>query len=122
MRIDKVKYTAQYDEFGNIKAQWIGMEAVIDDTESPERQLDKIKEMTDSWYKKNTTITPNGYPNLLNPEELPVINTAEERIGIEIENTTTKDELLKYKDSLSTPYLAGLYSTKLILLNNTVNK
>jgi len=53
MRIDRVKYTAHYDEYGNVKDQWVGLEAVIDDTESPERQLDAIKKITDQWYKAN---------------------------------------------------------------------
>lgn len=54
MRIDRVKYTAHYDEFGVLKDQWIGMEAEIDDMEDAKKQLSAIKELTDSWYKSNT--------------------------------------------------------------------
>lgn len=52
MRIDRVKYTAHYDEFGVLKAQWIGLEGQIDDTEIPEKKLDEIKEITEQWYRK----------------------------------------------------------------------
>lgn len=86
VRIDRVKYTAHYDEFGNLKAQWIGMEAAIDDTETPEKQLDKIKAMTESWYRANNThINADGYPNLLNPDyALPTItsHSSEPQIGV----------------------------------------
>lgn len=59
MRIDRVKYTAHYDEFGVLKDQWIGLEAAIDDTEIPERQLDAIKAITESWYhKQNPGLQP----------------------------------------------------------------
>lgn len=53
MRIDKVKFTAHYDEFGFIKDQWVGFEGIIDDTEDPEKQATVLKEMTDRWYKAN---------------------------------------------------------------------
>ncbi len=53
MRIDRVKYTAHYDEFGFIKDQWVGFEGSIDDTEDPEKQATIIKEMTERWYKSN---------------------------------------------------------------------
>lgn len=62
MRIDRVKYTAHYDEYGQLKAQWIGMEAAIDDTEDAGRQLTAIKELTESWYKSNapSSVGPVG--------------------------------------------------------------
>lgn len=63
MRIDRVKYTAHYDEFGVLKDQWIGLEGQIDDTEVPEKKLDEIKEITEQWYRKQN-------PNL-NPYNLP---------------------------------------------------
>ena len=63
MRIDKVKYTAHYDEFGQLKDQWIGLEAAIDDMEVPEKQLDAIKEITEQWYRKhNPHLQPQGPP------------------------------------------------------------
>lgn len=58
MKIDRVKYTAHYDEYGQLKDQWIGLEAAIDDTEDAKRQLTAIKELTESWYKSNTTPMP----------------------------------------------------------------
>lgn len=61
MRIDRVKYTAHYDEFGVLKDQWIGLEAEIDDTEIPEKQLDAIKAITDQWYRtKNSHLQLQG--------------------------------------------------------------
>lgn len=67
MRIDRVKYTAHYDEFGVLKDQWIGLEGQIDDTEIPEKKLDEIKSITESWYRKqNPHLQPppmfNGTP------------------------------------------------------------
>lgn len=61
MRIDRVKYTAHYDEFGFIKDQWVGFEGSIDDTEDPEKQATVIKEMTERWYKTNN-INKSDYP------------------------------------------------------------
>lgn len=58
MRIDRVKYTAHYDEYGQLKDQWIGMEAEINADEDPKKQLTAIKELTESWYKSNTTPMP----------------------------------------------------------------
>lgn len=64
MRIDRVKYTAHYDEYGQLKDQWIGMEGAIDDTEVPEKQLDAIKEITEQWYRKqNPHLQPQGPPS-----------------------------------------------------------
>lgn len=85
LRIDRIKFTAHYDEFGNLKDQWIGMEAAIDDTETPERQLDKIKVMVDNWYKANNIQINGGYPNALSPDyALPTItsHSAEPQIGV----------------------------------------
>lgn len=63
MRIDRVKFTAHYDEFGVLKSQWIGLEAAIDDTEVPEKQLDAIKGITENWYRKqNPHLQPQGPP------------------------------------------------------------
>jgi hypothetical protein len=49
--------------------------------------------------------------------ELPVINKAEERLGILIENAGTMEELLEYKNECSTVYLADLWASKLSILN-----
>ena len=99
--------------------EWVGIEIEYDmSSECPRDVLTNAKEIINGWHSLNNPAShTSGYPNLLNPEELPVINAAEERIGIEIENATTKEELIKHKDSLSTHYLADLYSTKLFQLN-----
>lgn len=115
MKVDRTKYTAHYEN-GMVVAQWISVEMALDGAngESPLDALDRSKELVEQWYKSKN-IEPAAY---LSTHELPVINTAEERIGIEIENATTKADLMKYKDSLSTPYLADLYSTKLAQLHS----
>lgn len=51
MRIDRVKYTQHYDEFGNLKDVWVGMDGSLDNAEVPEAQLDKIKKITEQWYQ-----------------------------------------------------------------------
>lgn len=112
MKVDRTKYTAHYEN-GMVVAQWISVEMALDG-ESALDALDLSKELVEKWYKSKN-IEPGIY---LSPNELPVINTAEERIGIEIENATTKADLMKHKDSLSTPYLADLYSTKLAQLHS----
>lgn len=63
MRIDRVKYTAHYDEFGVLKDTWIGLEGQIDDTENPENKLDEIKAITENWYRKQSPhLQPPGPP------------------------------------------------------------
>lgn len=62
MRIDRVKYTAHYDEFGVLKDQWIGLESP-DETENPEAAIDEIKAITERWYQKqNPHLQPQGPP------------------------------------------------------------
>lgn len=62
MRIDRVKYTAHYDEYGQLKDQWIGLESP-DETENPEAAIDEIKAITERWYQKqNPNLQPQGPP------------------------------------------------------------
>lgn len=74
MRIDRVKYTAHYDEFGALKDQWIGLEGQIDDTEVPENKLDEIRAITERWYRKQNpqfnpdSSTPPGPPPVIKVE------------------------------------------------------
>lgn len=62
MRIDRIKYTAHYDEYGVLKDQWIGLESP-DETENPEAAIDEIKAITERWYQKqNPHLQPQGPP------------------------------------------------------------
>jgi len=63
MRIDRVKLTSHFDEFGVLKDTWIGLEAVIDDTETAESRLSALKEIEEQWYSKhNPHLQPQGPP------------------------------------------------------------
>lgn len=63
MRIDRVKVTTHFDEFGVLKDTWIGLEAVIDDTETAESRLSALKEIEEQWYaKQNPHLQPQGPP------------------------------------------------------------
>ena len=113
MKIDRTKYTAHYEN-GVVVAQWVSVEMALDGAngESPLDALDRSKELVEQWYKSKNL--PFASPSQIGPStELPVINKAEERLGILIENAATKDELMNYKNDLSTPYLSNLFSSKL---------
>lgn len=71
MRIDRIKYTAHFDEFGMIRDQWIGMEASLDDTEVPGKQLDAIKAETEEWYRKQNPHLPQQSPPIYNGNSFP---------------------------------------------------
>lgn len=102
--------------------EWVGIEMEYDmSTECPKDVLTNAKTIVEQWHKESSA----SYPNLLNPDlqyapgpstELPVINKAEERLGILIENASTKEELMGYKNDCSTVYLADLWATKLSTL------
>lgn len=113
MKVDRTKYTAHYEN-GIVVAQWVSVEMALDTAngESPLEALDLSQELVQQWYKsKNLPFGTNSIPPSP-PTEIPVINKAEERLGILIENAATKEELMTYKDSITTPYLADLFSSK----------
>lgn len=94
--------------------RWLGLDLEFDqDVKSPEEALAEVE-----LKVRNAIAKSNGQGILDNsippgpPTELPVINKAEERLGILIENATTQKELMAYKDNLTTPYLADLFSSK----------
>ena len=104
MKIDNAKLSIEYvAQFGN---KWVTLGATLDDTDIPEKCLDRLKETIENWAKKEPATQQAP------PTEMPVINKAEERIGILIENATTKEELMAYKDSVTSPFLADLFSSK----------
>lgn len=84
MKIDRVKYTAHYDEYGVLKDQWIGLEGQIDDTEDPENKLDEIKSIEERWYAKHN---PQLHPeSTVPPGPPPVI-----KVGRTSEDTIVAD-------------------------------
>lgn len=115
MKVASTKYTAHYEN-GIVVAQWISVEMALDGAngESALDALDRSQELVQKWYASKQ-ITPMGNPIPPGPPtELPVINKAEERLGILIENAQTLEELMKYKDNLTSQALADVFSTKLL--------
>src|SRR6478736_7830582 len=117
MKIDRTKYTAHYEN-GVLVAQWISVEMALDTAngESPIEALDRSQELVQQWYNSKNIPFNNSSMPPGPPAELPVINKAEERLGILIENAATKEELMNYKNDVTTPYLSDLFSTKLSML------
>lgn len=74
MYVDKVKYTAQYDEYGVVKHMWIGVDVAVADSDDPEKAFQLAKEMTEHFHKQanhhleGTTITDAPGP----PQEIQV--------------------------------------------------
>lgn len=114
MKIDRVKLTLQFETMTDKK--WIGLEAEIDDGESADTALTRLKGIIEGWAKFSSPAFPDNSIPPGPSAELPVINKAEERLGILIENATTKEELMNYKNDANTPYLAELFSSKLTQL------
>jgi hypothetical protein len=107
------KNSQEYVDAMGLK-RWFGLDLEFDqDVKSPEEALVEVESKV-----RNAIAKSNGQVILDNsippgpPTELPVINKAEERLGILIENAATKEELMAYKDNLTTPYLADLFSSK----------
>ena len=108
MKIDNAKLSIEYvAQFGN---KWVTLGATLDDTDVPGICLDRLKQEIDNWAKKETPT------QLAPPTEMPVINKAEERLAILIENAATREELMKYKDNLTSQHLADAFSKKLLML------
>lgn len=95
--------------------RWFGLDLEFDqDVKSPEEALVEVESKV-----RNAIAKSNGQGILDSsippgpPTELPVINQAEERLSL-IENASTIEELMKYKDKLTSQYLADAFSTKLL--------
>lgn len=82
------------------------------DTEDPQDVFATAESEMNAYVKNSNQVTPQYLP--APPTEIPVINKAEERLGILIENAATRDELMKYKDNLTSQYLANTFSAKLL--------
>lgn len=116
MKVDRTKYTAHYEN-GVVVAQWLSIDMIIDEAngESPLAAFDRSQAIIEQWYRSKNLSFPGMPPGP--PTEIPIINKAEERLGILIENACSVGDLMKYKNDCTTPYLADLFSTKLSLLH-----
>lgn len=112
MKIGTVRVSEEFIKPDGTK-KWFSHERQYDmDTEDPLEVFAKADAIMTAFAKSNSQgILDNSIPPGP-PTELPVINKAEERLGILIENATTPAELMAYKDNLTTPYLADLFSSK----------
>lgn len=113
MKITKVNYTKAF-VIGAFLQEKIGVEIEIDDTETPEKALSEAKRIAETWHiANNPQVHSMPPPAPYVSSELPVINTAEEKLAIEIENATTMKELMVFQNQITTPYLADIFSVKL---------
>lgn len=109
-----VKFSKEFVTETGLK-EWMGLEWDVDTPFDEVKAMEvftKVKNFVCNYKSSNQGLFDNSYapgPST----ELPVINKAEERLGILIENASTKDELMNYKNDLSTPYLSNLFSAKL---------
>lgn len=109
-----VKFSKEFITPTGLK-EWLSLEWDVNEPFDEAKAMEtfmKVKEFVCNSQSGGQGMINNSYaPGP--PTELPVINKAEERLGILIENATTKEELMNYKNELSTPYLSNLFSSKL---------
>jgi hypothetical protein len=99
MKIDRTKFTAQYEN-GVIKSVWVSIEVALDGGlgETAESALDLSKELSDKWYNKNFPgyqVNPE-YAHLLSPPgPPPVIQVKPEdrEIGLSVKDIMSCEEL-----------------------------
>lgn len=113
MHVDKVKYTAHYDEYGQIKARWIGVDVALGENDDPNRAFQLAQEMTEDFHKKanqGTTITDAPGP----PREIQVDKSEWEAARIEILVKDIENEtVLRNPDGTG-----GLLAWKMIAATN----
>jgi hypothetical protein len=107
--------------------RWIGLELPFDtNLKHPQDALDEVYAQVIEWQSKHqygnlsnnsSSSIPYPQPNG-NPNHVPVIDKAQERLEILIDNATSMDELLQYKNDLTTPHLAHAFTKKLAQLPN----
>lgn len=121
MEIIKVSYERIFPLAPYVNEK-IGFEATIDGSvESEKEALSKLKHIAEEChkalnpglYQSSSQVILDNSTRLGPPTEIPIINKAEERLGILIENAETREDLMKYKDNLTSQYLADAFSTKL---------
>lgn len=109
-----VKFSKEFvDPYTGLK-EWYSYEGPVGELLEGEDVQIAFKHARDQVIAAKAGHPIPGHVNPPAPStELPVINKAEERLGILIENATTREELMKYKDEAKTPYLADLISVRL---------
>ncbi len=114
MKYTKVTYQKAF-VVGPYLQEKIGVEIEIDPSfETVDHALLNAKRTIEEWHiANNPQVHSNGIVSEPVTSELPVINTAEERVGIEIENASSMQELMKFQQQITSPYLADLFATKL---------
>lgn len=125
MRVDKVKYTAQY-EAGRKVSEWIGIEASPEDGETADEAFKAAQLQVSQWHKENNPPTGMGIelpggPMNVPITEAPIINVAHERLLILIENAASLDELRGYDgdvDKSGNSKLRDAYIKKFNEINN----
>lgn len=103
MRIDRVKVTTHFDEFGVLKDTWIGLEAVIDDNETAESMLSALKEIEEQWYAKQN---PHLHPQAPPIHYTPPIYYNDREPGLTVEEIKSCNELVvidSYRLIVNTP-------------------
>lgn len=117
------KHSMEYvDPIGLRK--WYGLELEFDQTSK--HPLDALAEVES--LVKQAVIKSGGQPIIDTglppspPRELPVINKAQEKLEIAIENAATVADLIQYKDRLSTPYLTDVYFKRYNQLTTEFNE
>lgn len=109
MKQGTVKFSKEFITPIGLK-EWASCEMEYDmSSENPKDVLTAAKNVVNEWYVSNNPAMPQMAPST----ELPVINKAEERLAILIENAQTKEELMAYKNQITTPALSNLFSMKL---------
>lgn len=115
MKQGSVKFSKEFITPIGLK-EWVGIEYPVDfEKDDIQEAFNYAKREVMKSQASTLGVPISSLPGP--PNEIPVINKAEERLGILIENAFSMEELLKYKNDLSSPYLADLYSTKLSMLN-----
>lgn len=91
----------------------IGIEIQVDEGESPEDAFIVAKQFVEDWHKvAHPELPPENGPTIPTGE-VPVINRAEERVEMLIDQAATMQDLMNLKTHLSTPKLAKLFTQKL---------
>lgn len=113
-----VKFSKEFITPTGLK-EWLSLEWDVNEPFDEAKAMEtfmKVKEFVCNSQSGGNVLNDNSYAPAPSTE-LPVINKAEERLGIQIENAKTKEELMSYKNDCSTVYLADLWATKLSTLN-----
>lgn len=113
-----VKFSKEFITPTGLK-EWLSLEWEVGEPFDEAKAMEtfiKVKEFVCNSQPKESIYAPAP------STELPVINKAEERLAILIENAETKEELMKYGNEANTPYLADMLLTKLAIIQlNTRN-